>query len=290
MEDEEFPGQNIIDSLDQDVSDALVRFGNKVDAAGKDLLEKVQLTLNDFELTQGNLKASVSNLRRINDVRRTLNAAQADGKYSAAVQDLVAQLNVQAAGLNAYFSALRVGFAGGKKLYGAIVEEYTTATVAQLYTGAFGATLEPELTSIITTHLTSGAPIKLLRQQVSAQFAGNSTLTSRAEAIADNALNQFSRNYMQAVTDDLGLKHYFFKGTLIATSRPFCRQRTGKYFTEAEVLDWADLDFAGKIKGTDRSNIKTNLGGNRCRHRLVPITEELYNVKTGRAGQLALSL
>lgn len=289
MEDEDFDGEAIIDELDQGIDDALDQFGAEVSDAEAQLLGRVQDRLGAFAVdAQGNIVKSVQNLRAINDVRRELQAAQNSGAYSQAVRGLVAQFSVQAKTLDRYFGQLRLDFGKGKKLYGAIVDEYITATAAQLYTGALGNSLATPVLDILRTHVTTGAPIKELRAQVAQVFEGDRILSNQAEAVADNALNQFSRNYIQAVSDDLGLRHYFYKGTKIATSRPFCVQRIGKYFTEEEVLSWGDLSFAGKIKGTDRANIKTNLGGHRCRHRLIPITLALYNAKTGRSGQLAL--
>lgn len=288
MEDE-FDGEAIIDELDQGIDDALDQFGAEVSEAEAQLLGRVQARLGDFTVNaQGNVVKSVQNLRAINDVRRELLAAQNSGAYSQAVRGLVGQFGVQAKVLDRYFTGLRLSYPKGKQLYGAIVDEYVTATAAQLYTGALGNSLATPVLDILRTHVTTGAPIKDLRAQVAQVFQGDKILSNQAEAVADNALNQFSRNYIQAVSDDLGLTHYFYKGTKIQTSRAFCVERVGKYFTEAEVLSWGDLKFAGKIKGTDRATIKTNLGGHRCRHRLVPVTEVLYNAKTGRSGQLAL--
>jgi hypothetical protein len=288
MDEENFDGEGIIDGLDQDINDSLVRFGDDMAAAEIQLLERIQARLDGLELdVRGNVKKSAANLARINDVRREFLAAQTDGKYSLGVQRLVKGFAVQAQILDGYFTSMRIDYKGGKKLYGAVVDEYITATTAELYTGALAGYVEPQITQILRTHVSAGAPIKQLRQQVAAPFQDR-TLAARAETIADNALNQFSRNYMQAVSDDLKLEHYFYKGTLIETSREFCRERVGKYYTRSEVLDWADLKYSGKIKGTDRTNIITNLGGNRCRHRLVPITLALYNAKTGKSGQLSL--
>jgi hypothetical protein len=287
MDEENFDGESIIDGLDQDITDSLVRFGDDMQAAEVQLLERIQGRLDGLDLdARGNVKKSAENLKRINDVRREFRAAELDGKYSQGVQRLVKSFAVQAKVLDGYFTSLRIDYKAGKKLYGAVVEEYITATTAELYAGNLAGFVEPQITQILRTHVSAGAPIKQLRAQVSAGMTG--TAKARAETIADNALNQFSRNYIQAVSDDLGLEHYFYKGTVIETSREFCRERVGKYYTLAEVLDWADLKFSGKIKGTDRTNIITNLGGNRCRHRLIPITKTLYDAKTGKSGQLTL--
>jgi hypothetical protein len=94
----------------------------------------------------------------------------------------------------------------------------------------------------------------------------------------------FNREYMQSISDDLGLRHYYYAGTLIEDSRPFCNARAGRYFTKEEVDSWASKDWDGKMKGTNSSTIYTYAGGYNCRHSIYPVSELTYNDKANRQG------
>lgn len=70
----------------------------------------------------------------------------------------------------------------------------------------------------------------------------------------------------------LGLNHAIYSGTIIKTTRPFCRARVGKVFTRNQIEAWADLDFAGKPPIYDPF---VHCGGYNCRHHLSFITAEV---------------
>lgn len=81
------------------------------------------------------------------------------------------------------------------------------------------------------------------------------------------------RGIHKALADEAGFAHWVYNGTIIATTRPFCRARVGKPFTEAEVLAWANLEWAGKMPFYDPH---LDCGGYNCRHHLSAISETLY--------------
>jgi hypothetical protein len=95
----------------------------------------------------------------------------------------------------------------------------------------------------------------------------------------------FNREYMQTITEDLGIGHYRYRGTKIAESRPFCVARAGKVYTKQEVEAWAALGWQGKMSGTNKTTIFSSCGGYNCRHLLQPISELRY--KKEKAAQAA---
>jgi hypothetical protein len=75
--------------------------------------------------------------------------------------------------------------------------------------------------------------------------------------------------------DELGLKHAIYSGTIIKTTRPFCRPKVGKVFTNAEIEAWGKEEFSGKYKvGYDAF---AHCGGHRCRHHLSYISDFVYD-------------
>lgn len=270
----EFEALRYINQLDRQIDETLKEFGGRMDAADRDFLERLDFMLSRFDTKGGNIAKTVKNIRYINEIRREVSGA-VRSTYGPAVQAFTQTFSTAAVTMDLYFSATVAEY-GTKAVYQAITQEYIAATIDTMYAGGLNARFQPVLNDILKTHVTTGAPLAQMRAQVRAAVIDSKQLSSYARVVADNALNQYSRNYLQAVSEDLGLEHYFYKGTVIEGSRDFCRTRVGKYFTEAEVLDWAGLSWSGKIKTTTRANIKTNLGGNGCRHRLAPISKELY--------------
>ena len=92
--------------------------------------------------------------------------------------------------------------------------------------------------------------------------------------IATDSLNQYSRNYDQAVTSDLGLEWVWYSSGLKGTSRRYCKRRAGKYFHVKEMEASASLKWPGKIPNTNASNIQRYAGGYNCMHKYLPTVIE----------------
>jgi hypothetical protein len=103
----------------------------------------------------------------------------------------------------------------------------------------------------------------------------------------NDAVMTFNSEYIQTISEDLGVEYYLYAGTLIEDSRPFCEARSGRYFTKEEVQKWASLkNWQGRMAGTNSSTIFTYRGGYNCRHQLWPVAKEQYDAakEKGRAG------
>lgn len=90
-------------------------------------------------------------------------------------------------------------------------------------------------------------------------------------------------NDMDAVANkqlatNLGLEHFIYEGSVIKTTRAFCRNKAGKAFKVVDaVAKWPnDPDLVDK-KTKASYNPLIERGRYRCRHFIKYITEELYN-------------
>jgi len=72
---------------------------------------------------------------------------------------------------------------------------------------------------------------------------------------------------------DAGIKRYLYCGTIAKNTRPFCRERCGKEYTEEQIQSWQNMQWKGKKEG----NIWMTRGGYRCRHHFRPIVEPEKN-------------
>ena len=102
----------------------------------------------------------------------------------------------------------------------------------------------------------------------------------------DGALQKYWRQYTydtynqvhevanQSMADSLGMKYFIYQGSIIATTREFCRKKAGKVFSTIEALLWKDdpdlIDKKTKALYTFLERGRYN-----CRHFLNYISEAL---------------
>lgn len=133
------------------------------------------------------------------------------------------------------------------------------------------------LNSILNQNFNTGGSFSGMLNQLRIFIKGDPELDGRlvsySRGIIRDALFQYSRAYQQSVTADLKLSWYMYSGGVMDKSRPFCVERTGKFFHQSEVEAWAALDWAGKNNQTTKSSIFVLCGGWNCGHSVVPVSE-----------------
>ena len=97
---------------------------------------------------------------------------------------------------------------------------------------------------------------------------------------AYDAFNQYDEIANSQLANGLGLEHFIYEGSIIATTRPFCKKRAGKAFKVSETKKWKDDPdlIDKKTKNSYRPLIER--GRNRCRHFIKYITESTYKAMT----------
>jgi hypothetical protein len=134
--------------------------------------------------------------------------------------------------------------------------------------------------------------VERLREYLTTTKAGDGALERYAKQITTDALNQYSAQYLQVVSNDLGLQWYRYTGAEIETSRPFCKACLDKqYIHQSEIPDLLAGKFPefkkeggeinsktklpqGMIAGTNPENFHIYRGGWNCGHQLVPVSED----------------
>jgi hypothetical protein len=115
---------------------------------------------------------------------------------------------------------------------------------------------------------------------------GEGALKKYSKTIVTDALNQYSRQYNQLVSDDLGFKFFQYVGSLRETSREFCvkmieaKEGCMVYFHVSQINELLSGKICGEqihineksnlpsgmIKGTNTANFFVNAGGYGCNH------------------------
>jgi hypothetical protein len=192
-----------------------------------------------------------------------------------------------------YFAALDVaGYQALRALLASFLEARfgVTATGAAVPGGYLSTvigdtTAQRELLAYAYEAQASGVGLtayrKGMEQLVTGADVHTQGLMGRLYKEAGDMFNQADRTLQKMSADTLGLSAYLYQGGLIDTSRPFCKARNGKAFTNAEVKTWgtskdklggytkkAEGMFSGK---TDPYDPFVDCGGYSCRHGLHAI-------------------
>jgi hypothetical protein len=183
-----------------------------------------------------------------------------------------------------YFSSMIVDYKSSKKVFDAVLEVNVQNTVDKLLGSGINANFEQPLLKIIKDNVASGSDRIEIIKTLKDQLAGGK-LSKYSSQVGSDAITQFNSNYLNAVSADLKLKHYFYKGTKVDDSRDFCRRLAGKYFTEDQLKKIVEQEsnknngkgWGGMIPGTNWTNFPTYRGGYRCRHYLIPVSKLIYD-------------
>lgn len=92
---------------------------------------------------------------------------------------------------------------------------------------------------------------------------------------AYDTYNQAHEVVNTSMADELELQYFIYQGSIIATTRDFCRKKAGKVFSRQEALKWKnDPDLIDK-KTKDSYNPFIERGRYNCRHWLNWISDDL---------------
>lgn len=270
----------LLAEIDRLSGSAIEAFSAAIPAAEQAILEQVLEAIAEMRRKSTDVVASVENLRFVNRLRQGMNGIVGSTGYSKALRQFMQAFTASGNLLNQYFASLNVGFQADKALYGAIQRANVTTTINSLLGTGMQANFIDPVINLLEKNIAGGSSYKALRAVLAQEISGNGTIEGRLTRytgqVADDALHQYQRNYLEAISSDLGLAHYLYAGTPIRTTRPFCRTRVGSYYTLKEVQSWGGQEWAGRIPGTNSQNIRTYLGGYRCGHRLMPVSQEIY--------------
>lgn len=99
-------------------------------------------------------------------------------------------------------------------------------------------------------------------------------IEGNVDIVAREYLTQYKRAQGQILATKYNVKYFRYKGSEIPTTRCFCEQRVGNIYTKEEIEGWSSLEWKGKIKGTNKSNIFQLAGGYNCIHDIFPVSEK----------------
>lgn len=291
--------KDVINTLDK----AADGFGNIANAEQKKIYEEVVTLAKDLETdAQGKVKQTITNLKRLNQIKAKLAALSKDKEWVAGIGKFVKYFDILQKQQNAYFSTafpqLTLG-ESAKKRNEMMKQIAVNNTIEALMGDGLKANVTDKLNDILLRGVTSGAKWADLQQELRDHLmgkeGGKGAFARYATTYATTALSQYTGQHNQLMTKDLGLEWFMYVGSNIETTREFCEVLTKKKWIhkseiptilqgkiempDGEIVEVAIYEKTGLPKGmiadTTPENFQCNCGGWNCRHQLLPVADAM---------------
>lgn len=285
------------------IDKAIEKFNSKIPAAQKRAFDGIAEELKRLDTNSGKIKATVNNLKIIQSIKNKLTKLIVTPEYLKDVKEFVTQFNVITKLQNEYWQSVESEFKP-RPLLREIRKQAIADTVKNLGASGIGANIGDQISSILRTNITTGGSYADLTEQLREKILDTKTegaLAKYAKQITTDSLNQYSAQYTQTVSSDLGFEWFAYQGSDIKTTRPFCDAMTDlRYFHITEIprlLKAEDLYYMkdgkktkvpiyektelphGMIPGTNAANFQINRGGYNCKHQIRPVSERLVSIE-----------
>lgn len=276
--------QDIILRL-QDKQDELIsRMDGSLKEVFKELSDQVLSLTDDLSLDP---KDRAKNLRELIKMKKDIADTIVNNEaYQQQVSELLSGFDELADITNLYIGSVLDTTVKRKDLYNAILETNISVTKDALLGAGIRDNFGNAIQEVLKTNIAGTTRRADLRKTLAQFITGTPDqlpfLQRYIKQTTNDSIMVFNREYMQTISDDLGIGFYRYQGTKIKESRPFCVARAGKVYTKDEVEKWASLsDWDGRMKGTTKTTIFSYCGGYNCRHTLMPISEQRYRKEKG---------
>lgn len=270
------------------IDEAVAKFQKVIPGIQKAIFSDIQEELKRLDTTNGKIKTTVSNIRVIVSIKNKLLRLILTPEYRKEVRDFATAFNDVTKLQNQYWQSVESTF-NPRPLLREIKQQAILDTVQKLTASGIGSTIQEQITNILRTNITTGGSYSALTEQLRDSLINTKTdglLLKYTKQITTDSINQYSAQYTQTVSNDLGFEWFAYQGTDIKTTRPFCDAMTDfRYFHITEIPDLLaakDLYYIkdgkktkvpiyektglphGMIPGTNPSNFQINRGGYNC--------------------------
>ncbi|MBK9328952.1 MAG: hypothetical protein IPM95_06465 [Sphingobacteriales bacterium] len=181
-----------------------------------------------------------------------------------------------------------------------LIREYSiNSTIASLTEYGLNVNILDKVEDIIRQNTTTGGSYSSLQGQlrdfILSDKNTDGALVRYTKTITTDAINQYSRQYMETTAADLDMPWRKYIGSLKTTSREWCEKMVAKKFVHVSELPelvkgnidghqcgiykktadnkGTDLPY-GMIAGTNAQNVLVRAGGHGCEHGFYPCDED----------------
>ena len=277
-----------INKIEQILHEAPDNFNSKLPAIERKILNEILLQLKELDIKNGRVVSNIANLKRVNTIKRKLKKVVVNKEYLKDLKTFAGSFVQSANAIQAYYKSMMQDWKPDP-YYLAIRNSAVDNAMKSLTGAGLDANVLEPIRRMMLTAVTSGQSYTSLAEALRTEIIGNedrvSSLSRYVGTYTVTALSLFNGQYLTAINKDLGWKWWRYSGSNIETTREFCEHATKKkWFHESEFetvlsgeIDGVQVDLnprnglpRGMFDGTDVANFTVNVGGWRCRHRLIP--------------------
>ena len=289
------PEEKILQELIDHIEGSINTFGKRMPGVQEDVFNTVLDLTGDLETSNGRIKPSVKNIKIISKIKAELNKVIFNNEYDAELEKLIKSYDEITKLQNQYFSTIV-----GRFTVPTVLKEVQNLAIEGLVDAmgreAISANFVSPIRDILVKNVTTGGSKKEFIQQARDYILGtkdvDGKLVKYTGQIVTDALNQYSANYSQIISDDLGFEWFAYVGSNKKTTRDFCKAMTEpciEYFhisqfdeivkgqvcgKQVPIYEKTDLPY-GMIPGTNAANFRINRGGYNCNHQVSPVSSVL---------------
>ena len=276
------------------IEDSITDFQKGIPGIQKEIYREVINLVKDLDIVNGNLRNSVKNIRKINDLKKKLEKIILNPEYQETAKVFIATYTQISKLNNNYYKSLEKKYSPPKVLE-AIKKQSIQSTVESLTKAGINQGVTTPIYEILRQNITTGGSYADMQETIS-KFINKSDasigiLEKYTKQIVTDSINQYNAIYNETIALDLGWNWFEYIGSNIDTTRQFCEACTKKrYIHRSEfpkVIKGDFLEFKnikgeiydktglpkGMIDGTNESNFVTYRGGWNCGHQMYPVPD-----------------
>ena len=225
----------------------------------------------------GNLLVSQGNFNKIQALVQKMKAAYMNKDYSKAIRDFVGSIDATAEDTGKLMGIITKEVFVQSATAGAILSNAKTTVFDLLANAAVNDAVE-SFKQILNTSISTGENFQQVIRNIRNNIEGTPEFAGRMERYAkQNAYDFYSisnAQYIRQVSEDYGFEFYEYIGVEVKGTRSFCNERNNKIFHKREIQDWANINWEGKMRGTNETTIFAYRGGYNCGHQIIPVATE----------------
>jgi len=223
----------------------------------------------------GTILLSDKNLRLLATIQSQLRDVLLTSDYKEFTDEFVSEFETQSLLTDEYLKAVFTDFA-------VVSEAQSLVTLSQrsaldlflngVTDEAFADAIYKQLELAVSNNASFADTVREIQKIVTGDAETDGKILQYAKQVAHDSFALSDASYTSAMGEELKVEWYLYSGHRIRSSREFCIERKNKYFYYKEVQSWANLEWNGKIDGTNEKTIFTTRGGWGCIDALIPVS------------------
>lgn len=283
----------------QVVDESINEYMDKVPSIQKSIYKEVLTLTKELKLdSRGNIKNTIDNYRILSNLRTRLQKVIFTKQYEQNTKKLIESYDTINETLKDYFSSFATSPSSTtEEVLKILSKQAIERTLMYLGDSGINVNIIGKMQEILQSNITNGGSYYDFSKQLSDFIVGSKdnlgAFEKYANTIVVDGLNTYSRTYSTAITEDLELEWFRYTGSLLDTSREWCKHMIDKdyvHISELETVLKDNIDGVeicsseipcssktnlphGMKAETTKDNILNLAGGWNCGHRFIAVSD-----------------